>query len=84
MIEATKGWTENEVKSLKLLGSEAVVEWRMTADGLEIMPPLDLGITDYAWSFEIETNKEQHEPNAIQTDASKALKGTKKVDLEGN
>lgn len=84
VIKATKGWTEMEVKSIKLLGSEAVIEWNITDEGLEIIPPLDLGNSDHAWSFEIETDKEQHEPNAIQTDASKALKGTKKVDLEGN
>ena len=84
VIEATKGWTENEVKSVKLLGSEAVIDWEITAEGLKITPPTELGTIDYAWSFEIETSKEQHQPNAIQTDASKALKGTRKVDLEGN
>ncbi len=83
VVEATKGWAENEVKSVKLLGSQAEVTWSMTPEGLEIIPPADLGKSDYAWSFEIATNSEQHAPNAIQSDASKALKGTKKVDLDG-
>ncbi|MBU2905137.1 alpha-L-fucosidase [Arenibacter algicola] len=84
VIEATKGWAENEVKSVKLLGSEAEVKWSITPEGLEIIPPADLGKSDYAWSFEIATKSEQHAPNAIQTDVNKALKGTKKVDLDGN
>ncbi|MDO6603893.1 alpha-L-fucosidase [Arenibacter palladensis] len=83
VIEATKGWAENEVKFIKLLGSQAEVTWSMTPEGLEIIHPADLGKSDYAWSFEIATNSEQHAPNAIQSDASKALKGTKKVDLDG-
>ena len=83
VIEATKGWAENEVESVKLLGFQAEVTWSMTPEGLEIIPPADLGKSDYAWSFEIATNSEQHAPNAIQSDASKALKGTKKVDLDG-
>lgn len=83
-IEATKGWASNEVESVKLLGSQAEVKWSMTAEGLEIIPPADLGKSEYAWSFEIATHSEQHAPNAIQTDANKALKGTKKVDLDGN
>jgi len=83
VIEATKGWAENEVESVKLLGSQAEVTWSMTPEGLELIPPADLGKSDYAWSFEIVTNSERHAPNAIQSDASKALKGTKKVDLDG-
>jgi len=83
VIEATKGWTTNQVKSVKLLGSEDLITWKITDDGLVIIPPTDLGKSKYVWTFEVETNKIQHEPNAIQTDASKALKGTKKVDLEG-
>jgi len=83
VIEATKGWSNNEVESVKLLGSEAEVKWSMTPVGLEIIPPADLGKSEHAWSFEIATNSEQHAPNAIQTDANKALKGTKKVDLDG-
>ena len=83
VVEATKGWMENEVESVKLLGSGAEGTWSMTPEGLEIIPPADLGKSDYAWSFEIATNSEQHAPNAIQSDASKALKGTKKVDLDG-
>ncbi|RTE55597.1 alpha-L-fucosidase [Arenibacter aquaticus] len=84
VIEGTKGWTDNEVESVKLLGSEAVVKWSMTPAGLKIFPPADLGKSEHAWSFEIATTSEQHAPNVIQTDANKALKGTKKVDLDGN
>ena len=40
--------------------------------------------SDYAWSFEITTISEQHAPNAVQAGVIKALKGTKKVDLDGN
>ncbi|WP_226539564.1 alpha-L-fucosidase [Neotamlana laminarinivorans] len=83
LIEATKDWTNNDVKSVKLLGSEADVSWEMTAQGLKIIPPENLGKSNYAWTFEIETNKNQHTPNVIQTDPTKALKGTKKVDLDG-
>lgn len=82
-IEATKGWSEEEVKSVKLLGSDAEINWRITSEGLEIIPPVILGKSMYAWSFEIETNREQHAPKAIQTDANKALEGTKKVNLDG-
>ena len=38
----------------------------------------------YAWAFEIVTDRQQHSPNVIQHDATKALQGTKKVDLEGH
>ena len=40
--------------------------------------------SDYGWSFEIITNSVQYAPNAIQAGVIKALKGTKKVDLDGN
>lgn len=83
VVEATKGWTKNDVKSINLLGTNAQVSWRITAEGLEIIPPTDLGKSEYAWSFEVETNTEQHTPSVMQTDASKALEGTKKVDLDG-
>jgi alpha-L-fucosidase len=83
VIEATKGWNKNEVKFVNLLGSKAKVEWKITSNGLEIIPPKDLGKSKYAWSFEINTNSEQFEPSAIQKDASKALEGTKKVNLDG-
>jgi alpha-L-fucosidase/arylsulfatase A-like enzyme len=83
-IEATAGWTTDQVKSVKLLGSGAKVTWAMTPAGLKITPPRALGGSKYAWSFEIVTDAEQHHPNAIQTDADKALKGTKEVDLEGH
>ncbi|WP_276166012.1 alpha-L-fucosidase [Zobellia alginiliquefaciens] len=82
-IEATKGWKKEEVKSVNLLGYNGEVEWNITNEGLKILPPKDLGKSKYAWSFEIETANEQHATTAIQTDADKALKGTKKVDLDG-
>lgn len=84
VIEATKGWKTEDIKSVSLLGCEAEVKWNVTAKGLEIIPPLDLGKSKHAWSFTIETTKNQHTPKAIQTDATKALQGTKKVDLDGN
>lgn len=83
VIEGTKGWKKSTVKSVSLIGSESKVKWEMTSEGLSITPPKDLGESMYAWSFKIVTKKEQHQSNVIQTDASKALKGTKKVDLDG-
>ena len=83
-IAATAGWTAEEVLSVGLLGSSATVTWEMTDAGLKITPPADLGSSQYAWSFEIVTTKEQHVPAALEKNASAALKGTKKVDLDGN
>ena len=83
-IEATAGWSADTVKSVKLLGSPADVSWQMTVAGLQITPPAQLGASNYAWSFEIATDQEQHSPNVIVRDADKALKNTKKVDLEGS
>lgn len=83
-ISATSGWNKDQVKSVKLLGSSAEVEWDLTPNGLKITPPADLGGSENAWSFEILTDKEQHVPNVIQRDATKALKGTKEVDLDGH
>ncbi|BDS05892.1 alpha-L-fucosidase [Oceaniferula spumae] len=83
-ITGTSGWKAEQVKGVRLLGSEAQVQWNMTANGLRITPPTKLGDSQYAWSFEIETTEEQHQPNVIVRDASKALKGTKDVDLEGH
>jgi len=83
-ITATAGWNADQVKSVKLLGSKAKVNWTMIPSGLQITPPSDLGDSLIAWSFEIVTTEEQHHPNAIQRDAAKALTGTAKVDLDGN
>ena len=83
-ITGTAGWKTNQVKSVRLLGSDSAITWEMTPQGLRITPPEDLGGSLYAWSFEIVADKEQHHPNVIVADADKALKGTKKVDLEGN
>jgi len=83
-ITPTAGWTDANVKSVSLLGSSAEVKWEVTPEGLAITPPADLGNSQYAWSFEIVTDQQQHVPNVIQTDATKALQGTKKVDLDGH
>ncbi len=82
-IHGTKGWTASSISHVRLLGSDAKVSWLMTEQGLQITPPSTLGKSKYAWSYEILTDREQHQPSAIQSDASRALKGTKKVDLEG-
>jgi len=83
-IEATAGWKKNQVKSVKLIGSKSSVSWKMTPAGLQITPPSDLGFSMFAWSFEILTNQEQHHPNVIETDGTKAMRGTKKVNLDGH
>ena len=83
-IAATAGWTAGQVQSVRLLGSKAAVHWDLTAKGLRITPPSDLGPSKDAWTFEIVTDREQHVPNAIQHDADKALTGTQEVDLEGH
>jgi alpha-L-fucosidase len=83
VISGTAGWNAGQVTSVKLLRSESDVSWEMTPGGLQITPPADLGTSQYAWSFRIVTDREQHHPNVIETDADRALRGTKKVDLEG-
>jgi len=84
LIEGTKDWKKSNVKAVELLGSNAQVSWEMTQEGLKITPPSTLGASKHAWTFRIVTNKEQHTPTAIQTDADKAFEGTKKVDLDGH
>jgi len=83
VITGTAGWHAGQVKSVKLLGSDAAVSWEMTPAGVQITPPADLGASQYAWSFEIVTDEEQHSPNVIVNDAGKALKNTRRVDLDG-
>jgi alpha-L-fucosidase len=83
-ITGTAGWKKQQVKSVALLGSDADVMWEMTPAGLRITPPADLGLSQYAWSFAILTDSEQHHPNVIVRNANDALKGTKAVDLDGN
>ncbi|TWT80739.1 Alpha-L-fucosidase [Planctomycetes bacterium CA13] len=83
-ISDTAGWQKGQVKTVRLLGSSADVDWELNTQGLQITPPSDLGQSLYAWAFEIVTDKKQHTPNVIQYDASKALQGTRKVDLEGH
>ena len=82
-INATAGWAADQVTAVRLLGSESEVSWSMNDAGLQITPPADLGTSEYAWSFEIATTQPQHFPNAIENDATAALKGSKKVNLDG-
>ena len=83
-ITGTTGWDAANIKSVKLLGSDSAIDFTMTAEGLNIVPPSDIGSSQYAWTFEIVTDLELHVPNAVETDASKVLRGTKAVDLEGH
>lgn len=83
VIAGTAGWSSDQIKSIRLLGSDAVVNSQVTPGGLRITPPSNLGQSDHAWAFEIQTNHHQHHPNVIVHDEDKALRGTKKVDLEG-
>lgn len=84
IIEATAGWNSHKVEDVSLLGVNAKVNWEMTPQGIRIFPPKNLGKSQYAWSFKIITNENQHHPNVIQTDADKAFEGTKKVNLDGH
>lgn len=83
VIEGCSGWQANQVKSVQLLGSPALVAWAMTPDGLRINPPDDLGESEHAWVFRITTDRNQHQPSTERKSAAEALKGTKAVDLEG-
>ena len=83
-INATAGWTADQVKSVRLLGSDAQVTWEMTDAGLQITSPNDIGTSQHVWAFEIVTTTEQFVPKGDQLNATDALKGTKKVDLDGN
>lgn len=84
VISGTAGWGAQKIKSVRLLGSDAKVNSTITPQGLQITPPKDLGQSAHAWAFEIVTDENQHTPNAIVLDEDKVLKGTKKVDLDGN
>ena len=81
-IEATQGWEDGQVKNVSLLGSADKVIWEITPDGLKITPPADLGKSTYAWSFKIETDREQFIPTVLENDADKAFKGTKNVEID--
>lgn len=84
VVNATAGWDENQVRSVSLLGSDAEVTWAMKSEGLQITPPTDLGSSQFAWSFEILTENDQYQPNAILNDAVKVLEHTNRVHLDGN
>ena len=49
-IEATKGWQADDVKSVRLLGSDSTVDWSVGPDGLSLTPPGDPGKSQHAWS----------------------------------
>lgn len=85
-IEDAAHFWKSGIKSVQLLGHpyHAAVDWSIGPNGLDIQPPRKLGKSQYAWVFKVVTNRDQHVPNVIQTDASKALSGTKEVDLEGH
>ena len=72
------------MNSVRLIGGEAAVDWTIGPDGLRITPPSDPGKSQFAWSFEIVTKFQQHEPNAIVSDPDQALQRTRKVDLNGS
>lgn len=76
IIEASKDWKKDQVISVRLIGSEETVNWEMTADGLKIDPPKNLGAGKFAWSFEVVTTEDQHHPNIIENDAEKTLQGS--------
>jgi alpha-L-fucosidase len=82
-IDATAGWSADNVRSVRLLGSDADIEWDVTPAGLRIVPPTELGRSLYAWAFEIVTDEEQHVPNVMGKDVEDALKNTRKSDLDG-
>ncbi|MDB4384837.1 alpha-L-fucosidase [Opitutaceae bacterium] len=82
-VSGTAGWSADQIHGVNLFGAAAKVAWKMTPQGLRITPPDDLGTSHHAWSFAIQTDTEQHHPNVIQTDADKALTGSREVDLEG-
>ena len=46
----------------------------MTSKGLAITPPKDLGASQHAWSFEIVTDTEQHQPNVSGDDVAMGQK----------
>lgn len=83
VIEATAGWQTERIQSVRLLGSESPVAWEVTPEGLRITPPSDLGASLFAWAFEIVTDRPQHQPASTELSADRALKGTRRVDLEG-
>ncbi|MGA1130607.1 MAG: alpha-L-fucosidase, partial [Chthoniobacterales bacterium] len=85
-IEATKGWTADEVESVRLLGSNGKVEWRIDENGLRITPPADLGTSQHAWAFEILTTKNQHTAadlgNALQEKRRTAVHSEDSTDYD--
>lgn len=82
-IEGTAGWNAGQIKGIRLLGSDAKIVWQMTSQGVRITPPSVLGKSEYAWSFEIVTDHEQYNSQAIEHNPSKALEGTKEIDPDG-
>ena len=60
------------------LGSDSTVDWSVGPDGLSLTPPGDPGKSQHAWSFEIVTGSQQHDPNAIVSDPDQAFKRARK------
>ena len=83
IVEAAAGWKAEDVKSVRLLGSDAEVGWSIKPDGLHIMPSSNLGESQFAWSFKIVTNADQHQPNAIIAEPKQMLNQTRQIDLDG-
>lgn len=65
VIEATSRWDVAQIDSVKLLGSNAIVEWEKSTDGIKITPPSDLGESQHAWSFEIHMSTDPSHPTLI-------------------
>lgn len=57
VIKSTKQWVADDVKSISLLGEEGTLEWEMTDNGLQIVPPANM-IGKLAWVFQIECHQE--------------------------
>jgi alpha-L-fucosidase len=64
-INNTKGWQKGSVQGVRLIGSDAIVAWTLTENGLHIEPPADLGESMFAWAYEITTDKDQHTPTGV-------------------
>ncbi len=85
-ITETAGWASDRIQGVRLLGSSAAVPWEMTTNGLRIAPPADLGPTEYAWAFEIQTDEMQHvapsdQPMVALSTASSPVAGAFAVDI---
>jgi alpha-L-fucosidase len=53
-LTSTAGWVADDVKSIALLGSDAVVQWEVSGGGVQIQVPDDLP-GEHVWVFKIVT-----------------------------